>query len=94
MGNLGALFSLAYDRGGKVIGMVENQLGRDRFFAFFQKVYRDYAFETFRYEDLRRELAEFDPSYDWAKFLDGWLIEHRDTDWSADVQRTRVCGSV
>jgi hypothetical protein len=91
MGNLGALFSLAYDRGGKVIGMVENRLGRDRFFAFFQKVYRDYAFETFRYEDLRRELAEFDPSYDWAKFLDGWLIEHRDTDWS--VERVTVGGA-
>ncbi len=35
MGNLGALFSLAYDRGGKVVGMIHNRLGEDRFFAFF-----------------------------------------------------------
>ena len=27
MGNLGAVFSLAYDRGGKVINMIENRLG-------------------------------------------------------------------
>ncbi|MEA2632843.1 MAG: hypothetical protein QOE66_3062, partial [Chloroflexota bacterium] len=88
MGNLGALFSLAYDRGGKVIGMIHNRLGEDRFFAFFRKIYHDYAFETFRYDDLKRELAAFDPSFDWAKFLDGWLIEHGETDWS--VERVEV----
>ena len=35
MGNLGSLFSLAYDRGGKVVEMIHNRLGADRFFAFF-----------------------------------------------------------
>ena len=57
MGNLGALFSLAYDRGGKVVEMIHNRLGAERFFAFFRKIYHDYAFETFRYADLKRELA-------------------------------------
>jgi hypothetical protein len=88
MGNLGALFSLAYDRGGKVIEMVHNRLGDDRFFEFFRKVYHDYAFKTFRYADLKRELAAFDPSFDWAKYLDRWLIEHGETDWS--VERVQV----
>ena len=88
MGNLNALFSLAYDRGGKVIDMIQNRLGNDRFFAFFQKIYHDYAFETFHYADLKRELAAFDPSYDWNTFLDGWLIEHKDTDWA--VERVKV----
>lgn len=90
MGNLGSLFSLAYDRGGKVIGMIHNRLGPDRFNAFLGKVYFDYAFKTFRYEDLKRELAAFDPSFDWRQFLDGWLIEHRETDWAlarVDVDR-------
>ena len=66
MGNLGALFSLAYDRGGKVVEMIHNRLGDERFFAFFRKVYHDYAFETFHYADLKRELVAFDPSGDWA----------------------------
>jgi hypothetical protein len=88
MGNLGALFSLAYDRGGKVIEMIHNRLGDDRFFEFFRKIYHDYAFKTFRYADLKRELAAFDPSYDWARFLDRWLIEHGETDWS--VERVQV----
>jgi hypothetical protein len=88
MGNLNSLFSLAYDRGGKVVGMVHNRLGEDRFFAFFQQVYQDYAYETLHYDDLKRELAAFDPGGNWPAFLDGWLVEHHDTDWS--VERVRV----
>ncbi len=82
MGDLNSLFSLAYDRGGKVVGMIHNRLGPDRFFAFFRGIYRDYAYKTFRFADLKRELAAFDPGYDWAAFLDGWLVDHAETDWS------------
>src|SRR5262249_50569647 len=84
MGNLGALFSLAYDRGGKVVEMIHNRLGRERFFEFFHKVYEEYAWKTFHYADLRRELVEFDPSGGWDKFLDGWLVEHGETDWMVE----------
>lgn len=82
MGNLSSLFSLAYDRGGKVVEMIYNRLGSERFFTFFRFVYRKYAFSTFHYVDLKRELVEFDPGGGWEKFLDGWLIEHGETDWA------------
>ena len=88
MGNLGALFSLAYDRGGKVVEMIHNRLGPDRFFEFFRKIYHDYAFQTFHYADLKRELVAFDPQGGWDRFLDGWLVEHKDTDWA--VENVRV----
>ena len=65
MGDLGSLFSLAYDRGGKVVEMIHNRLGPDRFFAFFRKIYHDYAWKTFRFADLKRELIAFDPAGDW-----------------------------
>ena len=81
MGNLGALFSLAYDRGGKVIEMIRNRLGEDRFFEFWRVVYRKYAWKTFRYDDFKRELAAFDPAGDWPAFLNSWLIDHAETDW-------------
>jgi hypothetical protein len=55
-----SLFSLAYDRGGKVVEMIRNRLGPERFFAFWRQIYGDYAWDTFRYEDLKRELAAFD----------------------------------
>jgi hypothetical protein len=84
MGDLYSLFSLAYDRGGKVVEMIHNRLGPDRFFAFFRKVYHDYAYKTFHYADLKRELVAFDPGGGWDKFLDGWLIEHGETDWAVE----------
>jgi hypothetical protein len=47
-------------------------------------VYHDYAFGTFHYADLKRDLVAFDPDGNWAKFLDGWLVEHGETDWSVE----------
>src|SRR5207249_5162243 len=88
IGNLNALFSLAYDRGGKVVEMIRNRLGTERFFAFWQRIYRDYAWDTFRYDDLKRELAAFDPGTDWPAFLDSWLLDHAETDWA--IERVRV----
>lgn len=84
MGNLQELFSLAYDRGGKVVEMAHNRLGEERFFAFFQHVYREYAFKTFHYEDLKRELAAYDPEGAWPTLLDSWLVDHKETDWSVE----------
>lgn len=84
MGDLNSLFSLAYDRGGKVVEMIRNRLGEERFFAFFRHVYATYAWKMFHYDDLKRELAAFDPATDWAAFLDGWLEDHRETDWSVE----------
>src|SRR5262249_39357188 len=71
MGNLNTLFSLAYDRGGKVVEMIRNRLGEEKFFQFFQHIYTQYAWKTLRYDDLRRELIAFDPANDWGGFLDG-----------------------
>jgi Peptidase family M1 domain len=88
MGNLMTLFSLAYDRGGKVIGMIANRLGEARFFEFWRLVYQKYAWSTFHYEDLKRELAAFDPATGWPALLDSWLIDHADTDWSVERVRT------
>lgn len=88
MGNLQTLFSLAYDRGGKVVDMIKNRMGEERFFAFFRGLYRAYAFETLHYEDFKRELIAFDPAGNWPAFFEGWVESHRETDWA--VKRVRV----
>ena len=90
MGNLNSLFSLAYDRGGKVVEMIRNRLGDERFDEFFRQEYAKYAFGTFRFADLKTDLAAFDPPGDWPTFLDGWLLDHKETDWS--IRRVSVQG--
>lgn len=84
MGDLNTLFSLAYDRGGKVVEMIRNRLGEERFFAFFRQEYRRYAWRTFRFDDLRRDLDAFDPAGNWPRFLDAWVYDHAETDWSVE----------
>lgn len=81
MSNLQALFSLAYDRGGKVVDMIANRLGDDRFFDFLRGLYRTHAFGILRYEQLKAELDRFDPESAWSARLDAWLIQQADTDW-------------
>lgn len=94
IGNLNALFSLAYDRGGMVVQMIRNRLGPERFDAFWAQTYRSYAWKTFRYDDLKRELDAYDPAGDWPSWLDAMLVEHRDVDWAIErVEATRVEGS-
>ena len=88
MGNLNTLFSLAYDRGGKVVEMIHNRLGDVRFFAFFHKLYTDYSFKTLYYADFKRELIAFDPKGDWGRFLENWVEKHSETDWA--VQHVQV----
>lgn len=88
IGNLNSLFSLAYDRGGKVVEMIRNRLGPERFFAFWRHIYHAYAWDTFHYADLKRELAAFDPGTDWPAFLDSWLLDHAETDWA--VERVHI----
>ncbi|MDR3622603.1 MAG: M1 family aminopeptidase [Paludisphaera borealis] len=94
MGNLGTLFSLAYDRGGKVVEMIHNRLGEERFFAFFRKLYHDHAFENLSYAEFKRDLAAFDPQGDWPAFLEGWVENHHETDWAIDeVKVAEASGS-
>ena len=88
MGNLNTLFSLAYDRGGKVVEMIHNRLGEVRFFAFFHKLYTDYSYKTLYYADFKRELIAFDPKGDWGRFLENWVEKHSETDWA--VQHVQV----
>ncbi len=84
MSNLQSLFSLAYDRGGKVVDMIANRMGDDRFFEFLRHLYRTYGFRILRYDDLKAEMDRFDPEGAWPARLDAWLIQEADTDWAVE----------
>ena len=75
MGNLNTLFSLAYDRGGKVVEMIHNRLGDERFFAFFRKLYTDTPSRRCTTPTSSASSIAFDPKGDWPAFLDGWVDE-------------------
>lgn len=87
--HLGNLFSAAYDRGNKVVGMIEERLGETAFFDFMRGIYAKYYFRVIFVEDFQREL-EIYTGKSWAEFFQNWLHNKGLTDWSlesADVTR-------
>ncbi|MFL5244865.1 MAG: M1 family aminopeptidase [Gemmataceae bacterium] len=76
------LFSMVYDRGSKVVGMIENRMGEDAFFDFLHVVYRKYSFGMLRVADFQQELKEYTRNDDWDDFFQKWLKEIGTSDWA------------
>ena len=70
--NLVRFMAATYDRGGKIVGMIEDRLGEDGFFDFMRHVYAKYQYRILRVADFRREL-EWYTGRSWQTFLDQWL---------------------
>src|SRR5262249_31062706 len=69
------LFSAAYDRGSKIVGMIEDRLGEAAFFDFMRGLYKKYYFRVIHADDLQRELEEY-TGRSWAEFFHDWLHDN------------------
>ncbi|WP_020473835.1 M1 family metallopeptidase [Zavarzinella formosa] len=86
--HIGNLFSAAYDRGGKIVGMLEERLGEAAFMDFMRRIHSRYYFKVIHAEDFKRELEEY-TGKSWDDFFKHWLTQNGMTDWSlvsVDVQ--------
>lgn len=81
--HVGNLFSAAYDRGGKIVGMLEERLGEAAFMDFMRRIYTKYYFRVLRVEDFRKELEEY-TGRPWGDFFNNWLLQNGMTDWAID----------
>jgi hypothetical protein len=82
-GNLVKLFNGAYDRGSKVIGLVEEKLGPDAFVDFMRIIYRKYCFRILRVSDFRTELEAY-TGRSWEEFFQRWVYGAGMSDWRVD----------
>jgi hypothetical protein len=89
-GHLANLFNLCYDKGSRVIGMIEARLGREEvFFEFMRTVVKKYQYRILRVADFRRELEAY-TGHSWQEFFDEWLYGTGISDWSVEkVSLTR-----
>jgi hypothetical protein len=79
------LFGMCYDKGSKVVGMIEERLGSDSFIAFMHRIHERYRYRIIRVEDFKRELKEFTgPSCDWDQFFEHWLYGCGLSDWCVE----------
>ena len=83
-GHVVNLFSRAYDRGSKVVGMIEDRLGETATFDFIRLVYRKYYFRILRVADFQRELEEY-TGQSWDEFFQHWVYGKGLTDWKVET---------
>jgi hypothetical protein len=79
-GHVVNLFSMCYDRGNKIVGMIEERLGEQAFLDFMRLIYHKYYFRILRVADFQRELEEY-TGHSWEEFFQNWLYGKGLTDW-------------
>ncbi|HZZ80993.1 MAG TPA: M1 family aminopeptidase, partial [Gemmataceae bacterium] len=82
-GHLVNLTSSVYDRGGKVVGLIEERLGEQEFLKFMQHLYGKYKYRICLAADFQRELEEY-THHSWEDFFQFWLHGTGQCDWAVD----------
>jgi hypothetical protein len=77
------LFAAVYDRGSKVVGMIEDRLGPVAFLEFMRRIYTKYYFRIITVADFQRELEEY-TGRKWDGFFKEWLTTAGMSDWAVD----------
>jgi hypothetical protein len=77
------LSAMTYDRGSKIVGMIEERLGEEAFMDFMRGVFRKYYFRILRVADFQRELEAY-TGRSWDEFFRNWLYGTGMCDWSVD----------
>jgi hypothetical protein len=75
------LFSMCYDKGGKIVGMIEDRLKSEAaFLDFLHIVTRKYAYGIIRVADYQHELECY-TGRSWEQFFQDWLYKVGISDW-------------
>ena len=84
-GHVVTLFSMCYDRGSKIVGLIEERLGETAFLDFMRLIYRKYYFRILRVEDFKHELQAYTGNAEaWDRFFADWLYGAGSTDWAVE----------
>jgi len=82
-GHIVDLYSMCYERGSKVVGMIEHALGEEAFFDFMHFVYRRHAWGILRVADFQRDLEEY-THQSWQAFFEKWVYGAGVSDWCVE----------
>jgi hypothetical protein len=77
------LFSMCYDKGGKIVGTIEDRLGPAAFIDFQHLLYKRYQYRIIRVRDYQHELEEY-TGRSWQEFFDNWLFGTALPDWAVE----------
>jgi hypothetical protein len=78
------LFAAVYDRGSKVVGIIQDRLGPVAYLEFLRRIYTKYYFRIITIADFQRELEEY-TGQKWDEFFKEWLTTAGMSDWAVDA---------
>jgi hypothetical protein len=82
-GHIADLYSMCYERGSKIVGMIEHEMGEKAFFDFMHFVYERHAWGILRVAAFQSDLEEYTRK-SWKTFFDHWVYGAGLTDWCVD----------
>jgi hypothetical protein len=85
------LFSMCYDKGSRIVGMVEDRLGPTAYLEFCRLIYRRYQYRILRVKDYQRELETY-TGHSWDEFFRRWLYGAGFTDWAVEKVKIEPLG--
>ncbi len=82
-GHIADLYSMCYERGSKIVGMIEQALGEKAFLDFMHAVYERHSWGILRVAAFQRDLEEY-TNKSWKTFFDHWVYGAGLTDWCVE----------
>jgi len=82
-GHLVNLMAMTYERGGRIVGMIEDRLGRTAFLDFMKQLRGKYEYRILRVGDFQRELETY-TGRSWEEFFQNWIYKPGMTDWAIE----------
>jgi Peptidase family M1 domain len=82
-GHIVNLFSMCYDKGSRIVGMIEERLGETAFLDLCRTVHGRYRYRILRVADFQRELETY-TGQSWEKFFQDWLHGPGLSDWCVE----------
>jgi hypothetical protein len=92
-GHVVNLFSMCYDKGARIVGMIEDRLGPVAFRDFMRVVFQKYQFRILRVADFQRELEAY-TGHSWDQFFKDWLYGKGLSDWAVESVEVQAPPSV
>lgn len=89
-GHVMNLFSNCYDKGARIVAMIEDRLGEEAFLRFSRGVFLKYQYCILRVADFQHELEAF-TGQSWERFFSDWLYSKKLTDWAVKAVEVEPC---
>jgi len=93
-GHIVDLFNMIYDKGSRVVAMMEERLGEAAMFDLMRIVFKQYQYKILHIKEFQKELEGY-TGQSWEEFFQNWLYGKGLTDWAVEkveIERTSVGG--